>query len=253
MMKRITYLVLLLALPFTSFGNDEVNTLFAKGNDQYAKGKYADAAKTYQSILNNGNQSATVYFNLGNAYYKQGDIPSAILYYEKAHKINPGDDDINFNIQLCNLKTTDKIDPTPDIFLTKWWEAIVMAFSVGTLGWLSILFFIAGSGVFIAYLYSQSVSLKRTSFFTAMGLISIGLITIILAATQVHYFASHKQAIVFSNAVNVKSEPGAGSKNLFVIHEGTKVDVLENSNNWMRVRLLNGNEGWILVGDVKAI
>lgn len=252
-MKRITYLMLLLALPFATFGNDQLNAAFAKGNSEYAKGKYADAVKTYQSILNGGNQSATVYFNLGNAYYKQGDLPSAILYYEKAHKINPGDEDVNFNIQLCNLKTTDKIEAAPDFFLTKWWDGIVLAFSVGTLGWLSILFFLAGSGVLVAYLYSPSVSLKRTSFFTAIGLITVGLITIILAATQVHYFASHKQAIIFSNAVNVKSEPGKGAKNLFVIHEGTKVDVLEDNNNWLRVRLLNGNEGWITIGDVKDI
>jgi tetratricopeptide (TPR) repeat protein len=253
MMKRLTYLLLLLALPFTSFGNDGVNTLFAKANDQYAKAKYADAIKTYQSILGDGYQSATVYFNMGNAYYKLGDIPSALLYFEKAHKLNPADEDINFNIQLSNLKTTDKIDAAPDFFLTKWWQAFVMCASVGTLGWLSIVFIIAASGLLIAYLYAPSVSLKRGSFFGAIAMLALGLMSILMATNQVHYFASHKQAIVFSNSTSVKSEPVVASKNLFVIHEGTKVDILESNSNWMRVKLLNGNEGWILAGDVKTI
>lgn len=252
-MKRIIYILVLLALPFVSLGDDQVKALFAKGNDQYAKGKYHDAVKTYQSILGDGYRSASVYFNLGNAYYKLGDIPSAILYYEKAHKLNPGDEDISANIQLSNSKTTDKIDATPDIFLTRWWQAFVMCLPVSTLGWLSALFILAGCGVLIAYLYAATVASKRAMFYSALALLFIGLVTIVMAASQVHYFSSHQQAIVFSNSVTVKSEPGQAAKTLFVIHEGTKVDVLENSNNWMRVKLLNGNEGWILAGDVKII
>lgn len=252
-MKRITYLLLLLALPFLSFGNDAVNTLFAKGNNQYAKAQYKDAVQSYQSILSDGYQSAVIYFNLGNAYYKIGDIPSALLYYEKAHRLTPGDEDINFNIQLTNLKTTDKIDATPELFLTKWWEAFILCCSVSTLSWLSILFLLTGSGALVVYLYASTISLKRGTFYTALTLVFLGLVTILMAANQVHYFASHQQAIVFSNSVTVKSEPGQAAKNLFVIHEGTKVDILETNNNWLRVQLLNGNEGWILVNDVKEI
>jgi tetratricopeptide (TPR) repeat protein len=253
MMKRITYLIVLLALPFAGFANDEANMLFAKANGQYAKANYKDAVQSYQNILKGGYQSATVYFNLGNSYYKLGDIPSAILYYEKAHRLNPGDEDINTNIQIANLKTTDKIEATPDFFLTKWWEAFVLCCPVSTLGWLSILLFIAGCAVLIVYLYAATVGLKRAAFYTAIGLLFFGLVTIFMAANQVHYFASHRQAIVFNNSVTVKSEPGQGAKALFVIHEGTKVDVLENNNTWLRVKLLNGNEGWIQLNDVKDI
>ncbi|RKR84944.1 SH3 domain-containing protein [Mucilaginibacter gracilis] len=252
-MKRITYLLLLLALPLISLANSETDALFAKANNQYSKAKYKDAVQTYQSILSNGYQSAAVYFNLGNAYYKLGDIPSALLYYEKAHKLNPGDDDINFNIQLTTLKTTDKIDAAPDLFLTKWWQAFVLCCSVTTLGWLSVLFFIAGFGVLIVYLFAATVSLKRGTFYTSMALLFLGLLSILMAANQVHYFTSHQQAIVFSNSVTVKSEPEKAAKTLFVIHEGTKVDVLENTNGWLRVKLLNGNDGWILPADVKEI
>lgn len=254
MMKRITYLVVLLALPLLSFGNDDIKMLFAKANDQYAKTNYREALKIYQSILVDGNQSATVYFNTGNTYYKLGDIPSALLYYEKAHKLNPGDDDININIQLANSKTTDKIDATPDWFLTKWWDAFVLGLPVSTLCLLSILFFLAASGLLIAYLFASTINSKRIIFYSAITLAFLALVTIVLAAQQVHYFSSHKQAIVFSNSVAVKSEPGTAAKTLFVIHEGTKVDVLEsNESNWIRVRLLNGNDGWIMGSDVKSI
>jgi tetratricopeptide (TPR) repeat protein len=250
---KIAYLLLLLALPLFSLANDQTNMLFAKGNDQYAKAKYQEAVQTYQAILNDGYQSATVYFNLGNAYYKLGEIPSALLYYEKAHKLAPGDDDIIFNIQLTNLKTTDKVDAAPELFLTKWWEAFILCCSLGTLTVFSVLFFIAGFGILILYLFAPSVNIKKTSFYAGLTLVFLGLITILMAGNQVHYFASHRQAIVFNNAATVKSEPSAASKNLFVIHDGTKVDVLENNNGWMRIQLSNGNEGWIMATDAKEI
>jgi tetratricopeptide (TPR) repeat protein len=253
MMKKAAYILLLLTLPLLALGNDKVNALFTKGNDQYAKAKYKNAAQTYQSILADGYQSAVVYFNLGNAYYKQGEIPSALLYYEKAHKLAPGDDDINFNIQLANSKTTDKIDPTPDFFLNKWWEAIVLCCSISTLAVLSILLFLAGFGVFILYLFAPSVSIKKASFYSGIVLIALGLISVLMAGNQVHYFDSHHQAIVFNSSVTVKSEPGAAAKNLFVIHDGTKVEILESSNGWMRIKLSNGNQGWIMESDTKSI
>ena len=252
-MKRIIYIITLLALPLLSLGNDQVNTLFAKANEQYTKGRYKEAIQTYQSILNDGYQSASIYFNLGNAYYKQGEIPSAILYYEKAHKVAPGDADIQFNIQLANSKTTDKIEPAPEFFLTKWCDAFVLGFAINTWAVLSILLFVTGFGLLTVYLFAQSVGIKKAAFFASAGLIFLGLLTILLAANQSRYFAAHHQAIVFSTSVTVKSEPGPSAKNLFVIHNGTKVDILENNNSWMRIKLANGNEGWIAVTDVKNI
>ncbi|EHQ30171.1 Tetratricopeptide TPR_1 repeat-containing protein [Mucilaginibacter paludis DSM 18603] len=244
---------MLIAAPLTAKADDQVNSLFTKGNDQYAKAKYQDAVKTYQAILDKGYQSAVVYFNMGNAYYKLGEIPSAVLYYEKAHKLAPGDEDIKFNIQLANAKTTDKIEATPGFFLTNWWNAFILCCSVNSLGIITVLLIGAGFGVLTFYLFAQSVGLKKASFYGALALIFLGLVTALMGASQVHYFAAHHQAVVFNNAVTVKSEPGAASKNLFVIHDGTKVDILEDNNGWMRIRLSNGNEGWMMATDVKPI
>jgi len=251
--KHGLYLLLLVVLPLLSFGDNPANLLLKKGNEQYAKAKYTDAIQSYQKILNDGYSSATVYFNLGNAYYKSGDMPSALLYYEKAHRLAPGDDDVNFNIQLADLKITDKIEPTPEFFITKWWHGFILFLSANTLSILSVLLFIAGFLTLVFYLFTNSLSFKKSSFYTGIVLLICGIVTIFISNRQVHYFNSHHQAIVFSSSVTVKSAPGEAAKALFVVHEGTKVDILQSNESWVEVELPNGNAGWIAAADVKEI
>jgi len=253
MLKRTIYLLLLFALPMVGFGKDTEQTLFDKGNAQYAKANYKAAVESYQKILNDGYQSKAVYFNLGNAHYKLGEIPSALLYYEKARKLAPGDDDINFNIQFANLKTTDKIDEAPQLFLVNWWHSIILVASVNTLATISILFFLAGFGLLAYYLFAQSISLKKASFYSGIVIIILGLFSTFIAGRQTAYFESHHEAIVFSPSVTAKSGPDNNAKNLFVIHDGTKVTVVENNSGWIKIRLLNGSEGWINLSDAKEI
>ena len=251
-LSRLLLLLLVLCLPLFTLAQD-APALFEKGNEQFAKEKYKDAIASYQKIINEGYQSAMVYFNLGNAFYKSGDIPSALLYYEKAHKLAPGDDDINFNIRLANSKTIDKIEEEPEFFIVSWWNALILSFSTHSLALISVLLFIAGFGVLIYYLFAQSVSLKRASFYGSISLLFLGLVTIFIASRQTHYFDSHHQGIIFGSTVKVKSEPTDTSKDLFVIHEGTKVEVTDTQNGWTKVGLVNGNTGWVRVADIKEI
>jgi len=253
MLKRIIYLSLLFVLPLIGLGKDAEQPLFEQGNAQYAKGNYKAAVELYQKILNGGYQSEAVYFNLGNAYYKLGEIPSALLYYEKARKLAPGDDDINFNIQFANLKTTDKIDEAPQLFLVNWWHSIILVASVNTLSAISILFFLLGFGLLAYYLFAGAISLKRASFYSGVVIIVLGLFSMFIAGQQTAYFESHHEAIVFSPSVTAKSGPDSNSKNLFVIHDGTKVTIVENNSGWIKIRLLNGSEGWINLNDAKEI
>jgi len=253
MLKRLCYLLVFIVLPLLSFGNDDAVTLFKKANDLYAKSQYKDALSMYQQITRDDYQSAPVYFNMGNASYKMGDIPSALLYYEKAHKLSPGDEDINFNLMYVNLKTTDKIDAAPEFFLSRWWQGFMLSFSAKVLSVWSIVFIFLGSGALTLYFFANSVAFKKGSFYTAIILYFLGVISIFITSRQLSYFDDHKQAIVFSNSVNVKSGPVDKSGTLFVIHEGTKVDITSNNNGWMKVTLANGNEGWIKASDVKEI
>ena len=250
--KRGLYLLLLLALPLFSLA-DTNGSLFEKGNTAYAKAQYQQAVQTYQQILGDGYQSAAIYFNLGNAYYKLGDIPSALLYYEKAHKLSPGDEDINFNIQLVNLKTADKLEQAPDFFVTQWWDGFILLLSANTLSALSILFIIVGFLILILYLFTKSASVKRSSFYTGIVAIFLGLIFIFIANRQEYYFSSHHQAIIFGSSVTAKSTPDDNAKPLFVVHEGTKVNVIQKNDVWIEIELPNGNAGWIAAGDAKDI
>jgi len=247
------YLLLLLALPLFSLADNKANALFEKGNQLYAKAQYQKAAQTYQQILNEGYRSSVIYFNTGNAYYKLDDMASAILYYEKARKLAPDDKDIDINIQLANLKIADKIEPQPDFFVTRWWHNFILVLPVGTLSILSSLFFLGGFLLLITYLFAEPLVLKKITFYTSIMAIFIGLIGIFMANRQVDYFNTHHQAIIFSNSVIVKGSPDINAKPLFVMHEGTKVDITQKNGNWIEIELPNGNSGWISLNDVKDI
>jgi tetratricopeptide (TPR) repeat protein len=251
--SRILYIVLGIVLPCLCFSKDTVQALFEKGNAYYAKAQYTEAAAIYQKIIDDGYQSPALYFNMGNASYKGGDIPSALLYYEKAHKLAPGDDDINFNIRFANLKTTDKVDAVPDFFLDRWWKGFMLSFSISALSLMSIVFMLLGSAILVVYFFAGSVSLKKFSFYGSMLSYFLFALTFLVAAKQMSYFEGHRQAIVFTSSVNVKNGPVEKSNTLFVIHDGTKVNVLDNSNGWMKIGLPNGNEGWIKTSDLKEI
>jgi len=252
-LKQILYILILAILPLLSFSADNTTALFEKGNASYAKAQYKDALAAYQQVLGQGYQSSAIYYNMGNAAYRNGDIPAALLYYEKAHKLNPGDEDINVNIRFANAKTTDKIDESPEFFVTKWWRGFILGFSVNMLALLSIVLFLGGSALLILYFFTNSVAIKKASFYAALGLFLIGLAPIFIAASQVNYFDGHKQAIIFSSTVNVKGGPAEQSVTVFVLHEGTKVNVLDNVHGWLKIKLVNGNQGWMKATDVKEI
>lgn len=251
--SRGLYIVLGIALPCLCFSKDTAQALFEKGNAYYAKAQYTEAAAIYQKVIGEGYQSPAIYFNMGNASYKSGDIPSALLYYEKARKLAPGDEDINFNIRFANLKTTDKVDAVPDFFLNRWWTSFMLSFSISALSVMSIVFMLLGSAILILYFFSNSVSLKKFSFYSSLLLYLLFALTFFIAGRQTSYFEEHRQAIIFTSSVNVKNSPIEKSNTLFVIHDGTKVNVLDNANGWVKIGLPNGNEGWMKASDAKEI
>lgn len=253
-LKRSLYLIALIVLPLLSFANDQADSLFAKGNSLYAKKQYEQALNFYRALINKGYQSPELYYNLGNANFKVGDLPSALLYYEKAHKLKPNDGDITANIRFANTKITDKIEEVPEFFITEWWNhSVVLRFTLNTLSTWSLAFVLLGSGLLILYFFSHAVLIKKSSFYAAVVFFILGLFTIFIANRQAYYFENNKLAIVFSSTVTVKSEPSETSKSLFVIHDGAKVNLSEQNNGWVKVKLGNGNEGWVKASDIKEI
>jgi tetratricopeptide (TPR) repeat protein len=251
-LKQTFFLLVWIILPLLSFGNDQPDALFAKANGYYARAQYKEALATYQKIIAAHEHSAAVYFNMGNASYKLGDIPSALLYYEKAHQLSPNDDDINANIRLANSKTRDKIEDVPEFFLDRWWETIFLGFSANTFALSSLLSVLLGSAFLIIYFFAYRRAVKKSSFFAAITCFILSIFSIFLLSQQINYF-KQRQGIVFSSPVYVKSAPAEQSRDLFLIHDGTKVMILEDHKEWLRVRLANGNEGWIKASDLKVI
>ncbi|TKC06401.1 tetratricopeptide repeat protein [Pedobacter frigoris] len=250
---NICLLLLVLIFPLFSMGNNKAEDIFLKGNKEYANAEYEEALKTYQQLLDEGYESADVYFNIGNSNYKLGNMSSAILNYEKARKLNPGDEDIELNLQLANLKITDKIEPVPEFFLATWWRNIVLFFSVSAWSVLGVAGVTLGFLLLIVYLFALVLPIKKSAFYIGVCLILIGVFSIIMSEMQQGYFSRHQEAIVFAGTVNVKSGPDASQKTLFVIHEGTKVSIKSKNQNWIEVELPNGNIGWINLTDVKEI
>jgi len=239
-------------LPLCSSASEQSEDLFTRANALYAKAQYQQALNSYQKIIAAGEHSAAVYFNMGNASYKLGDLPSALLYYERAHRLSPNDEDINANIRLANSKTRDKIEELPEFFLSRWWTSVYLSFSANVFAVCSVILLLAASAFLIVYFFAHRITIKKPSFFIAVTFFALGFCAIFMLSQQISYF-DQKHAIVFNSPVYVKSAPAETARDLLLIHEGVKVTVLEDKQQWLRVRLANGSEGWMKAADLKEI
>ncbi|MES2829914.1 MAG: SH3 domain-containing protein [Bacteroidota bacterium] len=249
---RKLYILFLLSLVFVLAKGNDLQVLNG-ANAAYKKGQFEVALKGYQQLLDSGYSSPDIYYNLGNANYRLDNIAAAILNYEKAHKLAPGDEDVEMNLRLANTRLTDKIEGVPEFFLKRWWISFITIFSIQVWSVLIVLFFLSGFALLIVYLFSRELILKRTSFYAGLVLVILALASMGIASAQDNYFRQHKDAIVFNGVVNVKSAPNDKQKTLYIIHEGTKVTVLEDNDNWLKVELPNGSVGWITAAAVKSI
>ena len=219
--------------------------LFNRGNDDYRSGKYAEAAAQYQEIINQGKVSAEVYFNLGNSYYRQGKIALAILAFERAQRLKPGDPDIVHNLRLVNFKTVDRIEPVPDLFIIQWmraYTAIVpfqLALSTLMIGW--IVFFISLAGVYVVREVTIVRILRWVVFLAAVIMLLSG------GTMGIHSLLNlgNDQGIVTASVVTAKSSPDEQSMDAFVVHEGLKVKMSDTLGDWVKITLADGKVGWI--------
>ena len=249
------FLILLFALllPLLTFAEAVPANLFKNANQQYEKANYKEALKSYQQLLDQGYISSELYYNIGNVYYRLNELPLAILNYEKAHKLNPGDEDTRVNLQLASSKITDKFESIPTFFLTRWWHGRLLFFSASAWSVMSITAILLGSVLLIVYLFALSLPIKKTAFYVGVLFVVLGLLSLMMSAAQGHYFEAHDNAIVFSGTVHVKAGPSEKERTLLVIHEGTKVTIKARNQSWINVELPDGNTGWIVLSAVKEI
>jgi len=229
------------------------NVDYKKANELYAETKYSEAIEIYEQLISNDFLSTDIFFNLGNAYYKKDQIPLAILNYEKALKLQPDNEDAIFNLKIANTKTIDKIEAAPDLFITNTWNRLVTSKTTDSWAYYTVILILIAALLLISYLIAHQVLIKKTGFYGGLFFLFLGLFCWIMAVQNSAYHELSAQAIIMSETVTVKSEPNNASEKLFTLHEGTKINVLETANEWSKIKLPNGNEGWMRVSDIRDI
>ena len=219
----------------------------------YTKEDYKTAIELYEGILKNNGESEAVYYNLGNAYYKDGQIAPAILNYERALLLQPGDKDVRFNLQIAKQRAVDKIEPLGHFFLSDLFSSIRDIASADTWGGIGIACFLLLIFCLVVFFFSKIVRFKKIAFYAGLFLVIIVIASNILGYSQVKALKEHSEAIVFAPSVTMKSSPDASGTDLVVLHEGTKVAVRSTLGDWSEIELEDGNVGWMPTKDIVKI
>lgn len=227
--------------------------LFTQATDAYNDGDYEKAIEFYNSILENGQHSAALYFNLGNSHYKLNEIASSIYFYEKALLLRPKDPEILNNLGYAQNMTLDAIETMPETGLSKIYKMVTNKLSFDQWAYVGIGFIFLFVILYILFYYFQYSSRKRWAFIGSIASLFIAIITIVFAFVQYNDFNQDQPAIVFADEIGIKAEPNAQSNEVFVLHAGTKVNVLDGLNAWKKIRIPDGKTGWISSSDIKLL
>ncbi|MBI5020385.1 MAG: tetratricopeptide repeat protein [Ignavibacteriales bacterium] len=246
-------LIVLLSLISCYALAQEASHQFDQANQLYRSGEYEKASQLYQQVVKNGFESAELYYNLGNSYFKMGNIPASILNYERAKKISPDDEDINYNLRLVNLRVVDKIEPIPRLFFLNWYSSFINLYSSGSWSTIGITFLWLSAITGIMIFVVRGITIQRLLFLSVLVFIAFTVLAFIGAFKQIGSENSNGTGIVFTKTVSVKSAPDSQSTDLFVLHEGVKVEFLDAIGEWRKIRLADGKIGWLPAGDVQII
>ncbi len=250
MFKKLSILFgLLLGL----LGNAQNEALFNQATEAYNNGEYEKAIEAYDSILQNNEHSAALYYNLGNAYYKLNKIPESIYYYEKSLLLNPVDQEVKTNLAYAQNMTLDAIDTLPQTGFSRIYKSITSKLTFDQWAYASILCMVLFVVLYIVFYYNQYSTKKRLAFIGSLIALFICVVFIIFAAIEFNSFNTDNPAIIFADEVAISSEPNETSDEVFVLHSGTKVNVLESLNNYVRIRLSDGKTGWMPEKDLKIL
>lgn len=250
--KRVL-IVFLLVFSAANLKAFEPQTAIKEGNELYKKGMYSQSASKYQIVVDSGYVSADLFYNLGNAYYKANDVKRAILYYEKAKLLNPRDKELNHNLALAQSKAVDKIQNIPDLFFMEWIRNFRDQFAVDSWSVFSIILFISGLSGFLLYFFTYKLNLKKTGFWVGSICIFLAFVSFLFASSGFNSQIKQRTAIIFVKGVTVKSTPSETGTNLFILHEGTKVKIIDKVDNWQKIKIPDGNQGWVKENDLAKI
>ncbi len=250
-MRRTIFI--LLALYFTMPVMAQEDQRLKSANELYTTGKFEEAIQAYEDILKTGVESSEIYYNLGNTYYKNGLLPQAILNYERGKLLAPQDKDIDYNLELARSQTIDKIDKVGEFFLTKWIRALRNRADSDTWAYMSIAFFTGVIIMLFMFYFSRSAALKKIGFFVGIVLLFLFIFSFSFSHRQKQKLVNRQYAIIFAPTVTVKSSPDASGTEIFLLHEGTKVKVIDTLGEWCQIELSDGSKGWLNSSTIEDI
>ncbi|WP_221657626.1 tetratricopeptide repeat protein [Bacteroides salyersiae] len=225
----------------------------AEGDSAYMKNDYASAIQIYEALLNRG-EAADIYYNLGNSYYKAGDIAKAILNYERALLLQPGNGDIRANLEIARSKTVDKVEPVPEIFFVSWTKSLINSMSVDSWAVCGVVCFILLIVSLYLFIFSKQIVLKKSGFISGIVFLVVTILANVFASQQKDGLMNRNSAIVVNPSVTVRSTPSESGTSLFILHEGHKVDVKDGSmKDWKEIRLEDGKVGWVPASAIEII
>ncbi|MFD0863295.1 tetratricopeptide repeat protein [Sungkyunkwania multivorans] len=249
-MKRLFYILLLISNSAFGMQND---ALFEEANALYNENKFTEAIAKYEEILRTGVHSSELYYNLANAHYKLNNIAPSVYYYEKARLLDPNDKDIANNLAFAQNMTIDAIDEMPQTGLSRFSERILGKLSYNNWAMLSVIFVFLFVILFLVYYFSYSSLTKRIGFIASTILLLLAIASVTIAFQQFEIDKEDNPAIVFAEKTSVRTGPKYSDEEVFVLHEGTKVQVLEGFDNWQRIKLADGKIGWIPQDDIRML
>ena len=219
--------------------------LWQVANTAYNAGNYAQAEECYTRIVEQGLHSAALYYNLANAHFKQDELGKALLYYNRALRLRPNDEDIRHNLEYAKQSTKDSLEEIPEFFLKTRFKSLRGACSCTAWCSLSLVMLVAALSFGLIYLLAQRLSLRKTGFYLMSVTALLFIVTTAFAWSERNMLVERSEAIIMNSADSINSSPARSATELFVLHEGTKVTIGAAIAGWAEVRIADGRKGWI--------
>jgi tetratricopeptide (TPR) repeat protein len=230
----------------TAFAQSEnVDELLQHAGNYYRNGEFDNAINIYEELVKEGYEGVSLYFNLGNSYYRIGKIGYAILNYERALKLSPSDEDVKHNLAFANLSTVDRIQPLPEFFLFEWWESILALLSVNGWTYIAFFFYLLLLFLIVTYFFAITVSQQKLILFSGLITLIMLLLSVSLLIVKINKEQTVIGGVIIEQSITVKTSPDPKSNDAFVIHEGLKVNLEDQLDEWVKIRLADGKVGWI--------
>lgn len=255
-MKNIIYTLLLLALPFGVSAQSFTKAEFSKalGDSAYSQGRYDDAIRIYETIIDNDGYSAEIYYNLGNAYFRSNMIGKSILNYERALRIDPTDKDAKANLEFVLTRTKDEVAEQYELFLVTWFKAVVNTLGITTWAVMAVVAFIVLLIALLLFFFNSKATLRKTAFTMAIFSMFLTIFANVAASYIYNYMNDDSEAIVMKEEAYLKSTPDNSGTELIKVHEGRKVRFVDDTmRDWKEVELEDGTVGWLPANAIERI